>query len=243
MKLLPRDAERVIHVDVPETLKALEDQRDARDDLEDEWEDLGLSDTYDIDIRDLDSIASGETDDGDWVFLLAGLDLEDLRDALDDEDYDEDEIGDVEVWINTSYRWEAFAFLDGSALIADDEDVMEDMLRRRERGSSSYHDEAGDFWSDVPAGAGKYITTDCDSYCLFYGYSFARKGSDEFELVAIGEYDDDDRVDLIYESWEDDEISGCDGPQMKQSGMQVRQEYDCDIDVLEDFRWDLRRPW
>ena len=112
LRLLPRDAEGALYVDVP-TLYDDDDLRPIRRDAEDEWESTGFEDDFDIELEDLTYVVYGETDGYD-LFLLGGLEyLDDLRDELDDLDYDDDEIRDVEVWIDTSQSWEAVAFLDG----------------------------------------------------------------------------------------------------------------------------------
>ena len=129
LRLLPRDAEGVLHLDVA----ALYDDDDLRllwRDAEGEWEGTDFEDDFNIELEDFSAVVFGETDGYD-LFLLIGLeDLDDLRDELDDLDYDEDEIQDVKAWIDTSQSWEALAFLDGDrVLIAENEETMEDVLR------------------------------------------------------------------------------------------------------------------
>ena len=233
LKLLPPDdTDSVAYVDIPGAVKALEDHRRLRNDLEDEWDRQDFAEDLDIDVRDLDYVAYADTDDG-YVVMFGGVDEEDLRDALDDEDYDDDEIRDVEAWLNPSRRWEAFAFVDGAVLAATNEDLMEDMLRRRDRDSSSFHDEAGDLWGAVPAGVAKQLEAQyCGSGCLMVAWSVEDKGPEDLKLTVVGEYEDEDEAEDFHDEVEHDGLLDCDDVDADLDGEQVRVEGNCDIDVL-----------
>ncbi|MDE2801651.1 MAG: hypothetical protein OXK21_02060 [Chloroflexota bacterium] len=202
LRLLPRDAEGALYADVA-ALYDDDDLRPIRRDAEDEWDNAGFEDTFDIELEDLMYVVFGETDGND-LFLLGGLeDLDDLRDELDDQDYDDDEIRDIEVWIDTSRSWEAVAFLDGGrVLIAEYEDTMEDVLRRLDRESSSLYDEVEDIVSDVPGGQ-IVVVTECGSDCIAAS-SIAKEGSDEMKLVQIAQYEDEDAAEDAEDDAKDD---------------------------------------
>ena len=243
LRLLPRDAEGAIYADVA-ALYDDGDLRPIRRDAEDEWEDTGFEDAFDIELEDLTYLVYGETD-GDDLFLLGGLeDLDDLRDELDDQDYDDDEIRDIEVWIDTSRSWEAVAFLDGGqVLIAEYEDTMEDVLRRLDRGSSSLYDEVEDIVSDV-SGGHIVVVTGCGSDCLAAS-SIEKAGSDELKLVQIALYEDEDdaedQEDDLKDDIEDEDLpSDCDDADVDRSGNVVTFELVCELDFFEFFtRFDL----
>lgn len=243
LRLLPRDAEGAMYVDVP-TLYDDDDLRPIRRDAESEWEDTDLEDDFDIELEDLTYVVFGETD-GDDLFLLGGLeDLDDLRDELDDQDYDDDDIRDIEVWIDTSRLWEAFAFLDGGrVLVAEYEETMEDVLRRLDRGSSSLYDEVEDIVSDVPGGV-IVVVTECGSDCLAAS-SLEKVSSDEMKLVQIGLYEDEDdaedQEDDVNDDIEDDDLPrDCDEANVDRSGPVVTFEMVCELDFFEFFtRFDL----
>ena len=243
LRLLPRDAEGALYADVS-ALYDDSDLRPIRRDAESEWDDTGFEDEFDIELEDLTYLVFGETDGND-LFLLGGLeDLDDLRDELDDQDYDDDEIRDIEVWIDNSRSWEAVAFLDGGqVLIAEYEDTMEDVLRRMERESSSLYDEVEDIISDSPGGQ-IVIVTACGSDCLSVS-SLEKAGSDEMKLVSIALYEDEDDAedaeDDARDDIEDDDIpSECDDAKVDRSGSEVTVELVCELDFFEFFtRFDL----
>ena len=238
MRLLPRDAEGVLYIDVA-ALYDDDDLRPMRRDAEDEWEDTDFEDNFDIELEDLSAVVFGEPDGYD-LFLLVGLgDLDDLRDELDDLDYDEDEIRDVEVWIDTSRSWEAVAFLDGGrVLIAEYEDTMEDVLRRMERESSSLYDEVEDIASDIPNGV-LVVVVECGSDCLSAN-ALQKEGSDELKYVQIALYEDEDDAEDREEDGkddiEDDNIpSDCKDADVDRSGRKVTYEIVCEIDFFDYF--------
>ncbi len=109
LDLAPRNASEFEFVNL-EALRAVSDLRDLLEDMEDGLEEL--TDQFDIDLDDVD-VAAIITIDGDDNLIIRGdLDPYDLIDALEDEDFDEDEIDDVTVWEGRGY-YEAVAFLDG----------------------------------------------------------------------------------------------------------------------------------
>lgn len=243
LRLLLRDAEGAIYADVS-ALYDDNDLRPIRRDAEGEWDDTGFEDDFDIDLDDLTYLVYGETDGND-LFLLGGLeDLDDLRDELDALDYDDDEIRDIEVWIDTSQSWEAVAFLDGGqVLIAEYEDTMEDVLRRLDRGSSSLYDEVEDIVSDSPGGH-IVVVTGCGSDCLAVS-SLEKAGSDELKLVQIALYEDEDdaedQEDDLKDDIDDDDLPrDCDDADVDRSGSVVTFEMVCELDFFEFFtRFDL----
>ena len=243
LRLLPRDADGVLYADVT-ALYDDDDLRPIRRDAEGEWDDTGFEDTFDIELEDLTYVVFGETDGND-LFLLGGLeDLDDLRDELDDQDYDDDEIRDIEVWIDTSRSWEAVAFLDGgNVLIAEYEDTMEDVLRRLDRGSSSLYDEVEDILSDSPGGQ-IVVVTSCGSDC-FAVSSLEKVGSDEVKLVQLALYEDEDdaedQEDDLRDDIDDEDLpSDCDDADVDRSGEVVTFEMVCELDFFDFFlRFDL----
>lgn len=100
LQILPPDAERMSYVNTREVLGD-DDLRFLRRAVENAWDDTDFTSGYGIRLRDLSYVAFAEID-SDGLFVLGGLDeLDDLRDELDDQDYNDDEIGDIEVWVDT----------------------------------------------------------------------------------------------------------------------------------------------
>ena len=236
MKMLSDDAYGVLYVDIS-AVDGDDDLRDVRRDLENDWD----FESYDLDLRDLDYVAFSEEEGGGDVYLLGGVDdLDDLRDELDDLDYDDDEIRGVEVWVDSSRTWEAFAFLPGRAvLIAYDEDDMEDMLRRRDRGGSSLDDDLGGVWRDLPSGFMKAVGSCSYRDCDFWGFSVEKENSREAKLVAVFEFESERDADRAADDIEDDYDDTCDDAEVRQSGSRVRAEAVCDMDTGD---WDFDLP-
>ena len=238
MRMLSDDAAGVLYLDVA-ALDGDDDLRDLRRSVESDWD----FDSYDLDLRDLDYVAFSEEDGGGDVFLLSGVDDRDLRDELDDRDYDEDEISGVEVWVDSSSTWEAFAFLPGGAvLIAYYEDDMEDMLRRRDRGGSSLDDELGDLWRELPSGHTRVVGQGCDyADCDFIGISFEKKNSREVRIVLVLEFDSERDAERAEEDVEEDveesvlDDEDCGDVDVRQDGRRVWAEGDCDIEGNDSF--------
>ena len=237
MRMLSDDAAGILYLDIAE-IDGDDDLSNFRRSVERNW----VFDSYDLDLRDLDYVAFSEEDGGGDVYLLGGVDDRDLKDELDDQDYDDDEIADVEVWINLSQKWQAFAFLPGGAvLIADDrEDDMEDMLRRRDRqGRSARDHEMGDVWRDLPSGYMRLATSARCAYddCVAYGFSLKKENSRKVKIVMLFEFDSERDAERGGDDMEEDGVGDldCDDVNVRQNGSRVRAEAVCDLDEFDSF--------
>ena len=67
---------------------------------------------------------------------------------------------------------------------------MEDVLRRRERESSSKYDEVGDFISDLPDDILVWLAMCPRGRGCLLGTGLQKKGSDEMTLVNITLFED-----------------------------------------------------
>ena len=121
-------------------------------------------------------LAIGEQDEQERDVLRDGL-----RDDLTDRDYDGEEVHGVEVWVDISEAWpswEALAFLpNGLLLYAQEESLVENMLRRRARGGSSFQDKAGGVASSLSSGVMLWVIQNCEgSDCVIEGRSIEKEG-------------------------------------------------------------------
>ena len=244
LKMLPDDSQGMGYMDTAEIFGD-DDLRDVQRTLESSWSSIsGLENDFDLDIDDLALVAFGYADGGGRIFLLGGIeDLDDLRDELDDRDYDDDEIEGEEVWINEDEPWEAFAFLDDAVLIANFEDDMEDVLERWKEGDDSYGDEVGDVASRLPSDVAWGIRN-CGSDC-FIGLAIEKESDDEVKIIWVVQYDDEDeaeeRFDDIEDNIEDDDLPrGCDDAKADLDGDIVQTEMVCDTDDTENFSFVLQ---
>ena len=236
LKMLPGDAEGMIYVNVPQLLD--DDELDSfRWAVYDELDDADFLSDYGVLFSDLAYIAFAEIDIDD-IYFLGGLDApESLMDELDEQGYDEGEIRGVEVWVDTSRYWEAFAFLpNGSVLVVEEEDLMDNLLRRRDRGSLSLYDETSGVLSRLSSQSILTAIGSCTSGCAFGGASVQKKGSRDAKVVFAEQYDSnddaEDSYDDLLEDFADDVFDDdyCDRPKLRRDGSVVSIEAVCSID-------------
>ena len=233
LKMLPDDSSGMVYVDTAEIFDD-DDLRDMQRALESSWSSVSdLEDDFDLDIDDLEYVAAGSADDGRIVLLGGVDDPDDLRDELDDQDYDDDEIEGEEVWINEDRLWEAFAFLDGAVLITRYEDDMEDVLERWKEGDDSCHDEVGDIASKLPSGI-TWSIFDCGADYMS-GTSLEKESDDEVKIHRVRLFDDEDdaedALDDIEDDIDDDDLPrGCDDAKADRDDDIVQFEMVCDTD-------------
>ena len=239
MRLLPRNAEGLLYVDVDE-LFAEPDLRPLRRSFEDEWDYTDLEDDFGIDFGDLRYVAFGEVD-GDAFFILGGLDgLEDLRDELDDGGYDEDEFRNIEIWVDRSSFWEAFAFMpDGRVVIAEYEDGIEDVIRRFDRKGPSLFDDASDLVSALPSGVIITVLPDCGiEDCDFFVFSIDKKDHRDLNVVLGLDFHSERDAERAIDDLEEDleEALDCYDTDVTQAGERIIASAVCDTDLIaEDF--------
>lgn len=200
MRMLSDDITRVVYSDIA-AIRDDGDLRQLRRAMESAWP----FEAYYIDLRDLDYVATS-VEGSDPILFLGGLgDLDGLRDELDDLDYDDDEYRDVEIWVNGSSQWEAFAFLPGGNVLTADYEALKDLLRRRDRGGTSFYDDIGDLWSSLPSGVMRGIYDDCNYRdCDFVGWSIAKENSWDLKYTWAFEFDSDRDAERALDDIEDD---------------------------------------
>ena len=133
--LVPDDAWSVHVFDVEDLLS-----RDAPDYLadgfEDSWEDR--LDDIGISIDDVDTLVQANGDDGFLAILDGEFDFEEIKDELDDADYDDDEYQGSEMWAEGQLWVSAAAILEGRGeVVLGSVDAVEGVLKSLNRGSGS----------------------------------------------------------------------------------------------------------
>ncbi len=241
--MLPDDSNGMYYIDTAELFDD-DDLRDLQRIVESRWASTPyLEDDFDLDIDDLEFMAFGVAEDGDLILLGGVEDLDDLKDELDDQDYDDDEIEGEEAWVNRSEYWEAFAFLGGgTVLIAEYEDDMEDALERWKEGDDSYSDEVTDVVARLPFGVAWSLRY-CGSDCIL-GSAIQKESDDEVRLHAVFQFDDEDDAedmfDDIEDDIEDDDLPrGCDDSSVDLDDEIVQSDVVCDTDDTENFSYIL----
>ncbi len=194
----------------------------------------------------LDDVAMGNVESIGSRHLIEGVDLNELRLTLEEEDFLKDEIKGVEVWIGWTGRardGDAVAFLGETVLIAESKGYMGGViLPLYVRDLPSMHDDAGTVWGDLPDGIVKQLSTD-DGYdpysfsthdSMFYAHSVAKQG-DQFRLTGAVLFEDvQSAEDAEYEVDTDSIHDACDA-QFKQDGSLLSFDAVCDSEALLDL--------
>ena len=188
--LVPDDSYSVIVVNVEQILRGdvpgqLEDQ--LEDDWEDELEEMGVS------VDDLTTLVIAYGEDGILVVFEGEIDFEDVRDELDDADYDDDRYQGHEVWEEERRVFESVALLEdrGQIVMGINTEAVEDALKTLNRGSGSLLDDANSDLGRVLRVAGEgwivFGTEGCQVSevrgCLATGTAFHR--GDEDDVVEL----------------------------------------------------------
>ena len=200
--LVPDDFYGVTVVNVEQILRG-DVPRQLEDQLEDQWEDeleqIGVS------IDDLTTLVIAYGEDGRLIVLEGEIDFEDVRDELDDADYDDDRYQGFEVWEEGRQFVEMDVVLVEMAALLEERgeergqmvignaEAVEDALKTLNRGSGSLLDDAASDLGRVLGVAGEgwvvFGREGCDVYevrgCLASGTAFHRGDADYLvELTA-----------------------------------------------------------
>jgi hypothetical protein len=178
------------------------------DDLEDlykSWKDgvEDMLDKYGIDTDDVDSDVEGE---GARIFS-GKFDLDDVRDELDDMDYDDDEYKGVEVW-KSDTEWVA---LMKNLIIIGAEDGVKDCINVIKEGEDSLKDnkDAKGVMDKLHSGIGMYYYEGGGYIDIeAFGMSFWKKDKDTLGVSMVFKFEDkdaaEDAMDEIEENLEDE---------------------------------------
>ena len=237
MQLLPDDTDYLMYADIA-SLRSDRDFEDQYDDLESMFEyDL---DMIGLDASDVDSVTFAVSDDYycEWTFITGDFDLDDFRDALEDDYYDEDEYRGVEIW---SDGYDAYALIDDMIVYCDDEDALEDAIKRSvgEGSSSMYDDEDfADVFNQTPSGVLVGIGEGGWSEYRCVGFSFSKASRDSVELNACFKFSSAGKAE-DYERDIEDEVEYMGDVY----DIDVRRSGDCviataEMDIDDFYPWD-----
>ena len=250
LEILPSDVNEIFYVNMA-YLKNDGDLGNMFLLLEDTISEI-LSSGYGIRLDDLDLafLAWSETDD-ERIFALGGLgNLGALRDELDNSAYGGGEVRGVEVWVDPATDGGAFAFLpNGNVLVTGSEDMMEDLLRRREERGSSIYDEVSNLFSSLSAeSAVLHILPECISVlerigCAFMGNSIERDNLQNklsHVLAFESESDAEDYYGSILST--DSAYPRCEDTKYSRNGSLVTTEAVCGLITIYGPFWGFVEP-
>jgi hypothetical protein len=187
-------------------VKALRNDADL-DDLYDAWKtgaDPGLE-VLNISRSDVNVFAHGSSTNRSFTLLIGKFDLEEVRDELDDRDYEEDEYKGVEVWekqVGEGSVLESRVALMGDLIIMGNEDGVEGCISVMKAGAASWLSKVdiNDLANRLPGGV--YVDLQKqDMAGLFIeglrvtGISAKKLDGATLKVAGVAKFDDEDDAD------------------------------------------------
>lgn len=237
MKKVPEDMEFLMLLDINAVR--------TDDDLKAIYEDEDFQRTYSehfLDIEDIDRVGFGS------VVLYEGeFDLDDVREWLESNGYDEEEYKDVEIWEWEDWYSRSVALMSG-LIIAGEIDDVKDCIDVIEEGEDSLYDDRDikDVVDRLPDGFMASVGYSSSGLYWHYddieatGTSMAKHDSDSFEVTWIVKFEAEatveDTIDGIRQDMENDELRNIN---VTRDGQFVKATFEVDIeDMLSDDTFD-----
>ena len=188
LDLIPDDASEVVIRDIELILR--EAPSEYQDELKyiwpDEFDDIGVS------LDDLTTIVEAQID-GETLIVLGGLDIEQVRNGLDDAAYDHEQYRGYDMWrvrIDFQRRWWTL-IEDRGQVVSGSNEVVKSALWVHDRGSGSLLDDSENEIMRVLKKAGHGWTTGAETGCGTLGlhsclaWSGAVKKGKEDHLISF----------------------------------------------------------
>ena len=186
--LVPDDSSSVTVMDVEQILKG-----DGPDAIVDRLEDLEDDvDVIGVDVNDLTTLVYANR----LLIMEGDIDFEEVRDELDDADYDDDRYQGHEFWEQGRLWVESAALLeDRNQIVIGDVDAVKDVLKALNRGSGSLLDDAdSDLGRALKRAGGGWVVSarkECRSYdvrgCNAIGTAI-HKGDEDYVVQFTAAY-------------------------------------------------------
>ena len=226
-KMVPDDASTFAHFD----LQTMRDDKDLKEIYEkmtegsrDDWDALGF------DMDDINHMAAAEGEEGfsDGLGILKGnFDLEDVRDELDDADFDEDEYKGIEIWKRASWLGGDSAIaISGDTLIIGNKDSVKDCIKVMKGSEKSVYDDNEDFRDVIDRLPGGIITIVSPSGCrhkyegtLMAGFVNIKEDEDTLKVHVVIKFDDEDDAEDAKSELKRDLKEEMDDVEVKQNGV------------------------
>ena len=168
-----------------------EDAEDFQDELEDSWDsDLG---DLGMEVADVEAVFVVLVPGAGYVLVKGGFDFTDIRNALADEDLEEDTYRDFETWGSESGVVTAL-FEEAGIVVLGDENAVKDVLRALDRGEGFMDGEDALKKAMDAAGPGlvSIAAADCGvrnagsgATPFLYGFDFADFGLNRCDGIAM----------------------------------------------------------
>lgn len=189
LELVPEDSQvvRVLYIDQIISGEAPDWFADS---IEDEWDDY--LDDLGAFLDDLTTLTVAAGEDGLLVVLDGGIDFEQARDYLDDEDFDDDTYRGYELWEGWDGWYEAVSLLEGRGqIVTGSTEGIKGALRAIDEGSGSLLDDVDNDMGRALKKAGAGWLRYAEEGCLFYdlrgcrAFAMSVRRGDEEDLVEI----------------------------------------------------------
>ena len=188
LDIIPDDASSVVIWDVQLILK--EGTREYRDTFEDVIDGLG---DIAAPLNNFTTMVAARIDGEELLVLEGGFDIEQIRNELDDADYDAERYRGYEIWrVETGWQSQWWALIeDRGQVVTGNVELVKSVLRALNRGSGSFFDDGDNEIARVLKKAGygwaTYAETGCNPLglrsCL--AWSGAVKKGKEDHLISF----------------------------------------------------------
>jgi hypothetical protein len=187
-KMTPEGTTGLIHYDI-QKIRTDKDLDDVYESIEKSWSDE--LDKYGLDIDDTNYEAAA----GSITILGGTFDLEDVRDELDDAEFDKDDYKGVELWTGED---EAVA-ITGDKVLYGYKDNVKDCIKVMKEDQQSVYDDNDDFREVIDKLPGGIMTTVSCYYRyneyggeLVRGSVWVKEDDDTLKEVGVIKFDDED---------------------------------------------------
>jgi hypothetical protein len=218
-KITPEGTSYLIHYDL-QTLRDDKDIDGAYESIEKNWPEK--LEKYGLDVDDTNYMSAGGgmsyiARAGGITILGGKFDLEDVRDELDDAEFDKDDYKGVELWTGED---EAVA-ISGDKVLYGDKDNVKDCIKVMKGDQQSVYDDDEDFREVIdklPGGIMMLVTTRGFSSefggAVANGFVLMKEDDDTLKMKGVMKFDDEDdaedaKSDLkrdLKEEWDDVDV-------------------------------------
>ena len=187
-KITPEGTGYLTHYDL-QKIRNDKDIDDVYESIEENWP--NELEKYGLDIDDTNYIAAA----GGITILMGKFDLEDVRDELDDADFDKDEYKGVEFW--TGEYNKAVAIKGDKLIMGNDKQVKSCIKVMKGDRTSMYDDneDVRDVINKLPGGIMTIVVTSGLSEfdgAVANGYKCSKEDDDTLKMKGVMKFDDED---------------------------------------------------
>ena len=222
-EMVPEDASAFAHFDI-QTMRDDKDLDDSYESIEEMFDEIA---DFGIDIEDTNYMV----DAGIITIFRGKFDLEDVRDELDDADFDKDDYKDVELWLGES---EAVAISKDDVIYGLKDNVKDCIKVMKGSEESVYDDDFKDVIDKLPDGIVTRVKTSDFEYKDALAWGVVLMKGDEETLLEQGviKFDDEDDAEEAKSEVKRDLKTVLDDVEVTQNGEFLEYTGNKDIAVI-----------